>query len=264
MMEFRQEDYILPESSEGAVEKHEKGEVTERTLEQLEAEIQQGIVFFENIDILSHKDEFLGEIMYTNKTKEIAENINGADINKIFKYKKYYLSIENLIKYHEKALSAVARKEETHKPGEQPTSAELMDKSDEISYRKGVLERHLHDLRNYIKEETVENVENIDFGNPRIDNPKILDMIGEIEYCTEAGEQKKELIKKWKEGAKQQYLEALKDYQKLNYQGLIYGKGGYDRFVIREGEVFLKQGEPDPNDPRLKQALEFGMRTEEQ
>ena len=261
MGKFKQEDYIMPENFSGVVEKHGKNEDTGDTVEQLEAEIQQGIVFFENIDILSHKDEFLSEIEYINKLREIAENINDTDINKVFKYKKYYQSIENLIKSHEKALSVIAKKEETRKPGEQPTSTELMDKSDEICARKVVLERYLYDLRNYIKEDTIENK---DFGEPRIDNPKILDMIGEIEYCTENGEQKKELIKKWKEIAKEQYLEALNDYQKHNYQGLIYGKGGYDRFVVIEGEVFLKQGETDPGDPRLKRALEFGMRTEKQ
>jgi len=115
-----------------------------------------------------------------------------------------------------------------------------------------------------IKEHLLETFENNEFGEPHIDNPKILDLIAEIEYCTEQGEQKEISIQNWKRGIQKQYEEALKDFKKYNYPGMIYGKGGYDRFMIRDGKVFFKQGEPNPEDPRLKRALELGLKTEAQ
>lgn len=154
MKEFKQEDYIIPDndinSSEKKINQQENPE-SKNYSEQIETKIKQARVFFESVDNISHKNDFKGETAYVDKVKELEQEKNNLNTNKILENKIYYQNILNLFESHKKALEVVALKEEQHKPGELPSSEELYNKLDEISERKAILERHLYDLRNYIE-----------------------------------------------------------------------------------------------------------------
>jgi tetratricopeptide (TPR) repeat protein len=116
-----------------------------------------------------------------------------------------------------------------------------------------------------VREDLMKQFEGNEFGEARIDNPKILDMIAEIEFSTTIKDKEdlENAIQMWKRNIKQQYEESLKYFKKYNDAGMIYGRGGYDRFMIRDGEVYFKQGEPDPEKPEYKKAIELGMKIEQ-
>lgn len=113
------------------------------------------------------------------------------------------------------------------------------------------------------------NLEKEGFGDALITNPKILDLIAEIEYChVEDQEMKEQLIQNWKRMIEGQYNEALEDYDEdPEYsQGLIYGNGGWDRFKVINGEVQLTNNPGanlNANTTALQRAKELGMKINE-
>jgi hypothetical protein len=116
-----------------------------------------------------------------------------------------------------------------------------------------------------IKGEISKQFENNEYGEATIKNPKILDMIAEIEYChIEDMEIKEQMIQNWKKMVEKQYQESLEYFNEdpEDSTGTIYGNGGKDRYLIMKGNVFL-QHDPDSNliasSSARKRAKELGM-----
>lgn len=113
-----------------------------------------------------------------------------------------------------------------------------------------------------IKENLIKHFESSDFGEARIDNPKILDMIAEIEYChIEDKEMKEMMINNWKKMVDSQYKEALQDFEDDGMMGIIYGNAGWDRFQVGEdGKVrLINDSNLKANKEAINKAKELGM-----
>jgi hypothetical protein len=107
-----------------------------------------------------------------------------------------------------------------------------------------------------LEDELINGTENKnEFGEARIDNPKILDMIAEIEYCHVKNKEDKEMmIRNWRKMIDNQYKEALQDFEDDAMVGVVYGNAGWDRFQVGEdGKVRLIN---DNNLKAIKTALE--------
>lgn len=118
-------------------------------------------------------------------------------------------------------------------------------------------------------EEFENKLENEGFGKAFITNPKILDLIAEIEYChVEDAEMKEQMINGWKKMVNGQYNDAVKSYDRRRDKSveIIYGSGGYHRFIVSGGEVQLVN-KPESNlkvtASALKRAQELGMKIKE-
>lgn len=113
-----------------------------------------------------------------------------------------------------------------------------------------------------VKEDLMKQFESNEFGESRIDNPKILDMIAEIEYShIEDKEMKEMMINNWKRMVDNQYKEVLQDFEDDGMMGVIYGNAGWDRFQIGEdGKVrLINDNNLKANGGSLKKAKELGM-----
>jgi len=112
-------------------------------------------------------------------------------------------------------------------------------------------------------------LENEGFGDALITNPRILDLIAEIEYChVEDKEMKEQMIQNWKRMIDGQYKEVLEDhnFDPEYSMGLIYGNAGWDRFKVINGEVQLINNPGanlNANESALKRAKELGMKISE-
>ena len=177
---FNQEDYTMPEDSvrnisnekEGALSKSEENieqsevENTESSIdtrnqttpeksvtEKMEDELEREKIYLDNIDKISHSTDFKSDTEYTEKLKEIASKIENEDLENTIQNKIYFEKIKNLINSHINALDKVAKTIEPLGPESYSFKKGLEEKSNELSQRKTILERHLYDLTNYIKED---------------------------------------------------------------------------------------------------------------
>jgi hypothetical protein len=84
MENFGKTEYSKPEDSivdlGGQTNEFQEGPVVEKTREQIEEEIREGIDFFEKIDEISRKNDFQGEIDYVQKYKEFKKNLKNKNI----------------------------------------------------------------------------------------------------------------------------------------------------------------------------------------
>src|ERR1035437_3458230 len=141
METFDKEDYLMPENSNNSLDKTKtqvENNPVEKTKEQIEEELKQENTFIENVDYVSHKNDFKSQDAYVEKLRELTNKPAGEDINKILENKIYTEQIKNLFGYHEKALNAVAQKIKQLGPENYSFKQELEKQLDEISERKSV------------------------------------------------------------------------------------------------------------------------------
>lgn len=158
-------------------------------------------------------------------------------------------------------------KQETSKVVEVNQSTAKVEVSEEEKQAKTAIieDRKIEDGKKIeeLRNELMGKQEKNEFGESHINNPRILDLIADIEFFNiEEEGLRDQAIERWKIDIKKQYEEAVKDFNKYKAPGLIYGKGGYDRFLTRDGKVYLKPGEPDPESPTVKHAIMMGMEIE--
>lgn len=152
-----------------------------------------------------------------------------------------------------------------------PSAEELKVKEDTKAENKIADQKRIDEL----KDELINKIENKnEFGESKINNPRILDLIAEIEHCDMTNQEEKEQsIKNWKELVENVYQELIEDYNE-NIDGtfgmngdIIYGLGGKDRFVVEsDGNVFLQHNPGSRLDAGVsarKRAMELGMEIKE-
>jgi len=127
---------------------------------------------------------------------------------------------------------------------------------------KADTEKQINELKNQLEGEN--------FGEAVINNPKIIDLIAEIEHCHITDKQEKEQqIEQWKRSVESVYEEAMQDYNEnindtYGMQGeVIYGLGGKDRFIVKSDGKVILQHDPAANlraeAHAIKRAKELGM-----
>ncbi|MFA6251359.1 MAG: hypothetical protein WC603_01900 [Candidatus Paceibacterota bacterium] len=139
----------------------------------------------------------------------------------------------------------------------------LSEEDKQAKIKKKRLEEIENDQRiAEIKGAISKQFENNEFGEAIITNPKILDMIAEIEYChVEDQEMKEQMIQNWKRIVDNQYKEALQDFKEFSMIGVIYGNAGWDRFQVGEdGKTrLLNDKNLKAKASAMKRAKELGM-----
>ena len=121
-------------------------------LEKIEQELKEAEIYLKKISDISHESDFKGDIEYTKKLQEISNNNKeNSDMKTLIKNKVYLQEIKNLIDAHDKALNIIFIK--TNESNlDYSLKQDLESKSNDLSKQKTILERHIYDLGNYIKE----------------------------------------------------------------------------------------------------------------
>lgn len=114
-----------------------------------------------------------------------------------------------------------------------------------------------------LENKKIEQIKNNEFGEARIDNPRILDLIAEIEYCDFKDKEKKErMIQHWKTMVEDNFQVILESFKEKPMSGVIYGDQGWDRFEIGiDGNIrLINQDTLKAKVSALKRAKELGMK----